>query len=38
MEKIVVENGMADALTGYWPDMHRIVKTCKRSLTKEEED
>ena len=38
LKKSFVENGMADAHTGYWPDMHKVVKTCKRILTKEEEE
>ena len=32
------ENGMCDLLTGHYPDLHKIIKTCKRVLTKEEED
>ena len=29
---------MIDSITGIFPDMHAIMKTCKRVLTKEEEE
>ena len=32
------ENGMRDSLTSHYPNLHKIIKTCKRELTKEEED
>ena len=36
-KKGFLENGMSDAKTGYYPDIHKIIQTCTRKLSKEEE-
>ena len=37
-KKGFVENDMNDAKTGYYPDLLKIIQTCKRSLSIEEEE
>ena len=38
MKKGFQENEMCNKLTGYYPDLFKLMKTCKRTLTKKEED
>ena len=38
VKKGFIVNGMIDKKTELYPDLHAILKTCKREITKEEEE